>query len=295
MDEIWKIGDRISVLRDGRLVGTLAVADASESQLIEMMTGREFSALYPTLSTHLGATQLRVESMTTRNGRINGVSLEVKAGEVVGLAGLIGSGKSEIGRACYGLEEIEQGWIEIGGQRVREPTPSAMLAAGLVYIPSDRHAEGLVLPRPVRENMSLVALDQDLLQFGPFLNRRSERRLVTQIVARLGVQPPTIERPVEFYSGGNQQKIMLGRGLARDMRVFVFDEPTVGIDVGTRGEIYNFIKELCDAGCSVLLISSDLPEILHMCHRVFVVHNGQIRAEFDKAQLSETAVLEQFF
>jgi ribose transport system ATP-binding protein len=295
MQEIRRIADRITVLRDGRRVTTVEAGGISESRLVELMTGRTIEALYPTIDHRPGSVMLQTRGLTLPTGRVRDVSIEVRAGEVVGLAGLVGSGKSEIGRGIYGLEPIASGSVAIGAASVSHPTPRTMLDRGVVYIPPDRREEGLVATRPVRENMSLAALGLPAFSRFGMLRRRLEGRLVRDIAQRLNLRPLNIERQVAYFSGGNQQKVVLGRGLTRDVRVFIFDEPTTGVDVGAKVEIYGFMKELCERGAAILLISSDLPELLHLSHRAYVMHQGEIRAELAGPMLTEDAVLANFF
>ncbi|HEU0114718.1 MAG TPA: ATP-binding cassette domain-containing protein, partial [Thermomicrobiales bacterium] len=270
-------------------------AAATAAGLVELMTGRKVEALYPTVAHAPGAVLLRTEHLTLASGRVDDVSIEVRAGEIVGLAGLVGSGKSEVGRACFGLETIDGGAIEVRGQPIAQPTPQTMLARGVVYVPPDRRTEGLVVTRPARENMSLASLDLPAFSRLGVLRRRTERKTINDVARRLNLRPPNIERQVGFFSGGNQQKIVLGRGLTRDTRIFIFDEPTTGVDVGAKAEIYGFMKELCERGAAILLISSDLPEILHLAHRAYVMHRGRLRAELRGSEITEQAVLANFF
>ena len=295
MQEIRRVADRVTVLRDGRLVATVAAGDVSESRLVELMTGRTIDTLYPAIVHQPGQVMLQTVGLTLASGRVQDVSIDVRAGEVVGLAGLVGSGKSEIGRAVFGLEPIASGRVAIGGDVVSHPTPRGMLERGVVYIPPDRREEGLIVMRPVRENMSLAALGLPMFSRLGFLRRRVEGRTVREIAKRLNLRPLNVEREVAYFSGGNQQKVVLGRGLARDVRVFIFDEPTTGVDVGAKVEIYGFMKELCERGAAILLISSDLPEVLHLAHRSYVMHRGEVRAELIGAALTEKAVLANFF
>jgi ribose transport system ATP-binding protein len=285
----------VTVLRDGRLVATVAAGDVTESRLVELMTGRTIDALYPAISHQPGQIMLQTAGLTIGSGRVQDVSIDARAGEIVGLAGLVGSGKSEIGRAVFGLEPIAIGSVAIAGDVVPHPTPRDMLDRGVVYIPPDRREEGLVAMRPVRENMSLAALGLPMFSRLGFLRRRFEGRVVREIARRLNLRPLNVEREVAYFSGGNQQKVVLGRGLARDVKVFIFDEPTTGVDVGAKVEIYGFMKELCEAGAAILLISSDLPELLHLANRSYVMHRGEVRAELDGAALTEEAVLANFF
>jgi ribose transport system ATP-binding protein len=295
MQEIRRIADRITVLRDGRHVTTVAAGGVSEQRLVELMTGRTIEAFYPTVQGDPQRVMVEVKGLTLSSGRVHDVSLTVRAGEIVGLAGLVGSGKSEAGRAIFGAEPVSQGSIAIAGQVVSNPSPGEMLARGVIYIPPDRRAEGLVSTRSVRENISLASLDRPTFSRKGLLRRREERNVVRGVAERLNLRPPNIERQVAYFSGGNQQKVVLGRGLTRDVQVFIFDEPTTGVDVGAKVEIYGFIKDLCEAGAAVLLISSDLPELLHLSHRAYVMHRGEVRAELAGAALSEEAVLANFF
>jgi ribose transport system ATP-binding protein len=295
MPEIERVADRITVLRDGRHIATLDARQASETRLVELMTGRAVEALYPAIRQEPGRVLLRTTGLTLANGRIRDVSVEARAGEIVGIAGLVGSGKSEVGRAVFGLDAIAAGTVEVAGQVVAKPTPRGMLARGVVYVPPDRRDEGLVMTRPVRENVSLASLELPLFGRAGVLNRSRERRTVTEVARRLNLRPLDVERTVATFSGGNQQKVVLGRGLTRDIRVFVFAEPTTGVDVGAKVEIYGFMKELCERGAAVLLISSDLPEILHLAGRAYVMHRGRVRAELAGPDLTEERVLAHFF
>ena len=295
MQEIRRVADRVTVLRDGHLVATVGVGEVSETRLVELMTGRTIEALYPTVNYQPSPVMLRTEGLTLASGRVHDVSIEVRAGEIVGLAGLVGSGKSEIGRAVFGLEPIARGTIEVGGEIATNPTPRGMLNRGVVYIPPDRREEGLVAMRPVRENMSLAALGLPTFSRLGLLRRRLEGLTVRNIAQRLNLRPLNIERQVASFSGGNQQKVVLGRGLTRKVRLFIFDEPTTGVDVGAKVEIYGFMKELCEGGAAVLLISSDLPELLHLANRAYVMHRGEVRAELVGDALTEEATLANFF
>ena len=301
MNEIKRIGDRITVLRDGKYVATIGVEDASDSRLVELMTGRVIEQVFPTVRFAPKQTLLEVEHLSTADGSVRDVSLNVRAGEIVGLAGLVGSGKSQIGRACFGIEKLSAGRITFDGNVVYETHkanklgPRRMLDRGLYYLPSDRRQEGLVMMQNVRENIALSSLWLNTFSTGLFLRRGNERSVVKDLVGRLDLDPPNVERDLEHFSGGNQQKVLVGKALARDVKLFIFDEPTVGVDVGARVHIYNFIKTLCEAGAGVLLISSDLPEILHLPNRAYVMYRGELRAELAQNQINEQAVLGHFF
>jgi ribose transport system ATP-binding protein len=293
--EIKRIGDRVTVLRDGRKIATLNAAETSEMRLVELMTGRVVAQIFPKINYRPGASLLEVRNLSTSAGTVSNVSIRVRGGEIVGLAGLIGSGKSELARACFGVEPIDAGDVVFDGEAVTRQTPRQMLDRGFFYLPPDRRDEGLVMMRGARENISLPSLGLPRLSSGMFLNRRAERTQSLGLAARLNLQPLNIERAVDHFSGGNQQKILLAKALSREVKLFAFDEPTVGVDIGTRVAIYQFIAELCEAGAAILLISSDLPEILHLASRAYVLHRGVLRAELTGGEIIEDRVLSHFF
>lgn len=295
MAEIKRLGDRITVLRDGCKVGTVEAAGVDENTLVEMMAGRPVNMMFPNVAHLPGETVLEGVNLTTEDSRLRDVSFHLRAGEIVGVAGLVGCGKSELARVVFGLEKLSGGHVNVFGERQNNPTPQHMLAHKLCYFPSDRVAEGLSLPRPVRENMSVAALDTPRFSRFGWLRRASERDEVRNLVDRLGVRPRNIELPVENLSGGNRQKVMLARGLTREIQVFLFDEPTVGIDVGAKAEIYQLLKKLAESGAAVLIVSSDLPEVLHLSNRIYVMHRGSIAAELEGAGATEEMVLSHFF
>ena len=295
MAEIKRLADRVTVLRDGRLVGTVEAKDVSEEKLVEMMTGRTFEAMFPHIENRAGEILLKTRQLATKDHLVDHVDFHVRAGEVVGIAGLVGCGKSELARAVFGLEEIESGEIELMGAPVPKPSPAHMLKRGLCYFPSDRVGEGLALPRSIRENMTLAALDLNAFASWGFLKIKSERRIADDMINRLTVAPGDPEKRVEFLSGGNRQKVMLARGLERDVKVYLFDEPTVGIDVGAKAEIYNLIKEMAEGGAAVVVISSELPEVIHLSHRAYVMHRGALVAELVGEDINEATILAHFF
>jgi len=295
MSEVRRIGDRITVLRDGRYVATVPAKETPDGELVRLMTGRVIEQIFPQIGFRPGRTVLEAQHLSTRSGSVTDVSLTVRAGEIVGLAGLVGSGKSEVARACFGLEALASGRVVFEGEEVSGATPRAMLERGLFYLPPDRRDEGLVMLRSVRENVALAALDLAEFASGPFLRRGAERDKVQEVAARMNLQPLRIEREVDHFSGGNQQKILLARSLTRAVKLFAFDEPTVGVDVGTRVAIYEFIRDLCEAGAAILLISSDLPEILHLSNRVYVMYRGRLRAELGGSAINQETVLGHLF
>lgn len=295
MKEIEAIGDRVTVMRDGAFIATVDVATTSQQQLVELMTGRQITNLYPDVAYNPGKPLLRVAGLTTADGMITDANLTLHQGEMVGIAGLVGCGKSDLIRAVFGLSPIAQGTVEVDGKAVARPVPRDMLARGVAYITSDRRNEGLMMLRPTRENLTLSAIGQPPLSSGGFLKLGRERDMAQDLGTKLTVSPLALEKSVLAYSGGNQQKIMIAKAIARDTKVFLFDEPTVGIDVGARVEVYGFLKALVEAGAAVLIVSSDLPEVLNLSHRLLVVRDGRIVDEMPKADISESRVLTGFF
>ena len=303
LEEVFRIADRVTVLRDGMHVGTLAVAEASEAQIIRMMVGRELGQMYPPRGQPPGEVILEVRGLTTADGRVQDVNLQLRAGEIVGLAGLVGSGRTELARAIFGADPIASGEIRLRGQRCVPANPARAIASGLGFVSEDRKAEGLVLGLSVRENIALPSLDER--QRLGFIHEGLERVVVSQAISELQIRTPSTEQPVQYLSGGNQQKTVLAKWLALgrmgDGRqatersggpaVILFDEPTRGIDVGAKAEIYALMRALADQGKAILMISSELPEILGMSDRVLVMRDGRLVAELAAGEATEEKIL----
>ena len=294
MNEIRSIGDRITVLRDGRYVATVE-AQTSKEELVHLMTGRVIEQIFPEIQYKPTEPMLEVKNLTTANHTVSNVSFHVRRGEIVGLAGLVGSGKSEVARACFGLIPVVSGQVKFAGQDTTGYSPRQMLEQGFYYVPADRRDEGLMMMRSVRENIALPALRTSKISRGVLLRRHEESVRTHDLAERLNLQPLRMEQDVDHFSGGNQQKVLLAKSLIRDIEMFVFDEPTVGVDVGTRVAIYEFIRDLCQNGASVLLISSDLPEILHLTNRVYIMCRGDLTAELSGDDISQNNVLRHCF
>ena len=295
MKEIETIGDRVTVMRDGCFIATVSVKDTNQTTLVELMTGRSFEKFFPDIPYQPGANLLAVTDIATERGEISGATIAVRAGEVIGIAGLVGCGKSELIRAIFGLEPMRTGEIHVQGKPVSAPSPRTMLSLGVAYITSDRRNEGLMLLRPTRENLTLSTIGQSILSAFGWLRIGKEKAFATTLGTRLQVRPMELEKLVVKYSGGNQQKIMIAKAMARDTKVFLFDEPTVGIDVSARVEVYGVIKDLAAAGAAVIIVSSDMPEVLNLSHRLLVVSNGAIVDSMEKHEISEERVLHGFF
>jgi ribose transport system ATP-binding protein len=295
MREIRALADRVTVLRDGRHIRTLDAATSTDGELVELMTGRTIDLQFPAIAHQPDKVTVDVESLTLADGSVRDVNFHAHAGEITGIAGLVGCGKSELIRTIYGLEKIASGVIRIDGVPYEFPAPRPSLKRGIAYFPANRITEGLALPRPVRENASMTVLD--LPRFARFgvLRQGAERTAIAGIMERLQLRPPNIEQAAGALSGGNRQKVMLGRALTRELTVFLFDEPSVGIDVGAKLEVYQFMKRLVEAGAAVIVVSSELPEILALSNRLYVMHNGRIAAELKGAEKTEQNVLASFF
>lgn len=294
LEELGRIGDRVTVFRDGRKVATLPIRDATQDVLIRYMTGREVREVFPPVGRGSDNVVLRVRGLSTAAGLRN-VDLDLHAGEILGLGGLIGCGKSEVGRAVFGLDRVTGGSIELFGQRV--PTaglrPDALLRRRVMYFPADRRREGLVLNRPVIENATLAGLRA--FERGGFLQKRAERRACMRLIERVRLRPPQPYARTAVLSGGNQQKVMLMKGLIGEARVYLFDEPTQGIDIGAKTEVYQFVHEIAAGGAAVLFITSDILELLNLCHRVVILYRGRVSATLVHAEATEERLLRHYF
>ena len=244
MSEIKKIGDTITILRDGKYVKTVDAQNTSEDELLTLMTGRVIDKVFPKVNFNPQDLILEIGNLSTSDGNLKNVSIQVREGEIVGLAGLVGSGKSELLRSCFGLHEISEGYVLFRGENVTGFSPAKMLDRGFFYNPPDRKNEGLAMIRSCRENMTLPSLDSEAFSTGPFLRRFKEVVSAQALATKLQLHPMNIERQVEHFPGGNQQKVLLAKCLTREVTLYVFDEPTVGVAVGTRTEIYKFLAEL---------------------------------------------------
>jgi ribose transport system ATP-binding protein len=294
LKEIAQIGHRVTVLRDGRYVGSAGPDEFHDAdRLVELMTGRRPDNLYPRSPRRPGATL--IEAKDLRADAVAGATMHFRAGEIVGIAGLLGSGKSAFGQACFGLNRITGGTVEVDGTAISNLSPQKALRHGVVYYPSDRKHQGLTLCRPLSENITLGSLAPAGVARRGLLSRRREREVSRRHVERMGIRPADFRRRAELFSGGNQQKAVLARGLLHGAEVHIFDEPTVGIDVNAKVDVYRVMDELASAGKAVALISSDLPEVLGMSDRVYVMHEGKVSAHLEGDAITESAVLSGFF
>jgi L-arabinose transport system ATP-binding protein len=287
MNEIFEIADRVAVLRDGQLAGVRVLKDTDEGELVRLMVGRDLNAMFQRNRVTGGAVVLSVDEL--ENEFVHDVSLIVRAGEVVAIAGLIGAGRSELARTIVGDLPHTSGTVSVDGARVTLRSPRDAIRAGIGLAPEERKAQALLMQRTVRDNVSLAILDR----ISPLrvVRRGEERTIVQSLVDRMRVRTPSIETEVQNLSGGNQQKVVLGRWLARKPKVLILDEPTRGVDVGAKSEIYAVIDQLAGEGMAVLVISSELPEVIGLADRILVMQGGRIVGELDHTEASEEAVL----
>jgi len=288
LEEVFEIGNRVTVMRDGMHVDTRDVCDLKREDIIRMMVGRELKDEFPKEIFERGAERLRVEGLS-RTGAFRDVSLALHTGEIVGLTGLVGAGRTEVARAIFGADRITGGTIFLDGKEITVVSPQDAIRHGIGLLTEDRKHQGLVLGMTVRENTTLANLKA--LVWGPFINRREERKVAEEYVRELHVKTPSIEQTAQNLSGGNQQKVVLAKWLYTKSRVLIFDEPTRGIDVGAKVEIYKLMNELVRQGVAILMISSELPEVLGMCDRVLVMHEGKLSGELSRAEATQEAVM----
>jgi rhamnose transport system ATP-binding protein len=287
LDEIFAIADRVTVLRDGAYVGSRDVADTNVGELVQMMVGRRLESLFPKTVAPIGAPVLEARDLV-RRPLTKGVSLIVRAGEIVGIAGLVGSGRSELAQTLFGMTPSESGDVRLNGESVRIDSPETARDKGIAYVPEDRGTQGLVRGMSVLHNFSLAALGS--LSRAGFIDRAAERRMALEGVARFSVKTSSVDEIAGRLSGGNQQKIVLGKWLANNPKLLILDEPTRGIDVGAKAEIHRLMSQLAAQGVAILMISSELPEVLGMSDRVLVMREGRLVAEFDRADATSEAV-----
>jgi ribose transport system ATP-binding protein len=287
LEEVLEIADRITVMRDGEVVDVVPAKEATIDRLISLMVGRELAPAESS-SSEPGRVLLSARGLAVPP-RVADVSLEVRAGEIVAFWGLVGSGRSSLARGLAGLLPIQHGEVEVGGKRIRRLRPGTALKAGIVYLTEDRKGEGLMLDRSVRENMALASL-RGRSATG-FVRRSDENSVLSRLVETLRIRTRSLEAPVRNLSGGNQQKVMLARALLAEPRVLIVDEPTRGIDVGSKAEIYQLLREIAAEGRGVVVISSDLPEVLTIADRIAVVREGTIALEVERGAATEDALL----
>lgn len=288
LDEIFRLSDRITVLRDGQYIGTVKTAEATTDMIIRMMVGRELGSMYPAKADEIGQPLLEVRDLRLPGSSAK-INLVLRAGEIVGVAGLIGAGRTELARAIFGVDPITEGQILLDGRPISISSPSEAIQHRIGYLPEDRKAAGLFLDMSVKWNIESV--NRPAVTSYGFVNPNREAELARQYISRLEISTPSIEQEVRRLSGGNQQKVLVAKWLAIRPRVFMVDEPTRGVDVGAKSEIHHLLRELATAGVAVMMISSELPEILGLSDRILVMHNGAIVAELDGNAATEEQIM----
>ena len=289
LEEIAELCEWVTILRDGKIIDTGAVSDFTKDDMISKMIGREISDKFPARSSKPGDKEiLRVEGLS-RHGVISDISFSLREGEVLGFAGLVGAGRTEIARAVIGMDYTDMGEIYVEGKRARIRSPKDALRSGIAYLSEDRKQEGLVLKAPVKWNISMANMSR-ILSAG-MVNEKKDEAIADEMIDKILIKTPSREQYAMNLSGGNQQKVVVAKWLNTDAKIFIFDEPTRGIDVGAKYEIYVLINELVQEGKSVILISSELPEVLEMCDRVLVINKGKLAAELTGENMNAQSVM----
>jgi ribose transport system ATP-binding protein len=290
LEEIFKIGDRATILRDGEFVATRDLRDARVDidGLIQLMVGRRLTEKFPKFENQIGAELLRVEHLE-RDGVLHDISLALRSGEILGIAGLVGAGRTELAKAIFGADRIDSGSVFVEGRPVRIGSPGDAIGLGIGLAPEDRKAEGLVQLLPVDSNI-IMACVRTLTRLG-VIGRKKKIEITERLAKGLRIATPALSRKVMFLSGGNQQKVVLAKWLASGSRIIIFDEPTRGIDVGAKIEVYNLMNDLIREGVGIIMISSELPELLGMADRILVMHEGRMVAEYPRAEATQEKIL----
>ncbi|MBV9676266.1 MAG: sugar ABC transporter ATP-binding protein, partial [Acidobacteriaceae bacterium] len=289
-EELFRVADRVSVLRDGSSVGTYDMAGITSEKLIHLMVGRELETVFPKHDATLGNPVLDVRRLSSKQCGVKDVSLQVRRGEVLGLAGLVGSGRTQFAEALFGLAPKDEGEVYINGKRVEIESPGDAVREGLAYLPEDRRNHGVVLDMPVAANITIASLQR--VSANGFIRFEDEEKTAKDYIRSLAVKTPDSHTPVANLSGGNQQKVALARWLMTDPKILVLDEPTQGIDVGAKAEIYHLIGRLAQKGTAVLMISSEMNEILGMSDRIAVMAKGRIAGVLSREEATPYKILE---
>jgi rhamnose transport system ATP-binding protein len=288
LEELFEIADRVTVLRDGSYVGTRSMKDITRDDLIRMMVGRTISNLFPKQDVRAGEVVLRLENLT-RAGSFHDVSFELRRGEILGLAGLVGAGRTNVARALFGVEPATSGRIQVEGREVAITSPQQAIELGLAYVPEDRQLHGLIPTMSITPNISLPILDQ--YARAGWLQDRFERKAAYNAARQMEVRANNIWQLARELSGGNQQKVVLAKWLSTNPRILILDEPTRGIDVGTKAAVHGLMSNLAAKGMAVLMISSELPEILGMSDRIIVMREGLVMGEFSRAEATQEKII----
>jgi len=285
--EIFALADRVTVLRDGACIGTRSIADVTQAALVSMMVGRSIDQLFPKVDAPRGRTLLELRKLSYRRA-VRDVSLTVREGEILGIAGLVGSGRTELALTVFGITPATSGEILVDGKPVMIDRPRVARDLGIAYIPEDRGLQGLIRTQTLRENVSLPVLDR--ISWATIVDPRGEERRAREAIDRFGIRARGTEQIARQLSGGNQQKVVVAKWLGTEPRILIMDEPTRGIDVGAKAEIHALMGKLAQQGLGIIMISSELPEVLGMADRVLVMSGGRIVAAFERAEATPDAV-----
>lgn len=290
MEEIFRIGDYITVMRDGEYIGDWKVKEIDQNFLVQQMVGREISQMFPKETVPIGETVLKVENIT-KEGLFKDVSFELKRGEILGMAGLIGAGRTEVALSIFGRYKVDSGDIWLNGEKVSISNPHSAIVHRIAYVPEDRKGQGLDLNSRIRDNISISNMDR--VGQGGMVNTGKENELVAEMIRILRIKTPSSMQLAGNLSGGNQQKVVLAKWISRDIDVLILDEPTRGVDVGAKEEIHKLIIELARKGIGIIMISSELPEVLGMSDRILVMHEGKVTGILDAGEATQEAVMEK--
>jgi rhamnose transport system ATP-binding protein len=288
LEEVFAIADRLTVFRDGTHIITAPVSEMTTEEIIKHMVGRELSNLFPKSETEIGDVVLEVRHLT-RPGVFSDVSFQLRKGEILGFAGLVGAGRTEVARVLFGIDQAESGEIWFKGKKVSIHSPQQAMDYGIAYVPEDRHQQGLVMNFSIATNVTLSILDK-VSRLG-LIDPRQERKIASDYSSQLRVRSAGVEQQVSALSGGNQQKVVLSKWLATNPSILILDEPTRGIDVGAKAEVHRIISDLAASGLAIILISSELPEVLAMSDRVIVLHEGRVTGMFERAEATQEKVM----
>lgn len=289
LEEIFELADKVTVLRDGQHIVTRNVGEVDKKYLISMMVGREIGNEYPKQEVEIGDTLLEVKNINRKN-MLHNINFKLRKGEILGIGGLVGSGRTELARVIFGADKNATGDIIIKGRKVEIKSVADAISQKIGLVPEDRKEQGLVLGMKVKENISLVGIDK--IRTGSILDLKKEKQLARDFIGKLRIVTPDEEREVKNLSGGNQQKVVLAKWLAVDSDILIFDEPTRGIDVGAKAEIYKLLENLVEQGKGVIMISSELPEIIGMCDRILVMHDGRITGEVSRENATQEVIMD---
>jgi len=288
LEEVFRIADRVVVLRDGQRVGSVSISEATPDKVIHLMVGRELTEIFHKEEAEIGEPLMEVQGLT-RRGVVEDVSFTLRRGEILGFAGLVGAGRTETARLLFGVDRMDAGEIWLDGQQVRINSPVDAVEVGLGFVPEDRGLQGLVLKLPVLENIVLPTLNEH--SRAGWMDQQGLRNTAQTYVDKLNIRTPHLRQKAMFLSGGNQQKVVLAKWLALQPKVLIMDEPTRGIDVGAKAEVHALMSQLAQAGMGIIMISSELPEILGMSDRVLVMHEGRVAALVDRAEATQEEIM----